>query len=71
MPPDGWPTLADVHAAVVRVERQLGELRAEVRAVRADQRLRALEGRRWPLPSLSVLVSLGALGAALWSVLGG
>jgi hypothetical protein len=31
-----------------------------------EDRLRVLEGARWPLPSLAIVVSLGALAAALF-----
>lgn len=30
------------------------------------QRIAKLEGGRWPLPALSILVALGALAASLW-----
>ncbi|MFH8977342.1 hypothetical protein [Streptomyces sp. NPDC017890] len=35
-----------------------------------NARLTALEHARWPLPSVAVVTSVGALGATVWQALG-
>lgn len=74
---EGWPSLADVYAAVLRIEGRLEVLAERQDATGRDvadhnTRLRQLEGRRWPLPAAGLLVSLlAALVAAAAMIRGG
>ncbi|MEU2180124.1 hypothetical protein [Streptomyces thermolilacinus] len=61
--------------AVSRIESKLDGLLDETKDIRHDiadheARLRSLETARWPLPSLAAVVSLGALGVALYTASG-
>lgn len=59
-------TLKDVYDLLVTTNTQLVDLRADVRGLMEqgrdhEQRLRALERGRWPLPALGAVLSFAAL----------
>ncbi|MEV8151357.1 hypothetical protein AB0R11_01615 [Streptomyces fradiae] len=65
-------TLAET---VGRIESKIDGLLQETKDIRVDladheARIRTLETARWPLPSLAAVVSLGALGVALYTATG-
>jgi hypothetical protein len=62
----------EIYEAVVKltgaVDRLAGMHDGTARTIRDhEDRLRVLEAARWPLPSLAIVVSLGALAAALFA----
>jgi len=67
-------TAREVYDAVIKVGGQVAELNSKVANLTDDQmktskdhedRIRSLEKNRWPLPALTVLISLAALAAAI------
>lgn len=58
-----YDTLLRIGEDVTVTKERVGTLRADVD--HHDTRITTLERRTWPLPSLSILVALGALAAAL------
>jgi hypothetical protein len=61
----------EIYDAVVKltaaVDRLSGKHEGTARGIADhEDRLRVLEAARWPLPSLAVVVSLGALAAAVF-----
>lgn len=58
-----YDQLVRVAAAVDRVSNQLVDMAQDLRD--HENRLRALERARWPLPALAVLVAVASLGLSL------
>lgn len=72
-PAQMYQELRSMHDALSRVEAKVDGLRDDYKEVKDDvadheSRLRSLERGRWPLPSLAVLVSMGALAATLYTL---
>jgi hypothetical protein len=66
-------TPKEIYDAVVELTGRVNVLIEQGRETRTDvadheERLRSLERARWPLPALSVLIALAALG---WNLFGG
>lgn len=71
-------TAREVYDAVIRVSTQVTDLSAQITAVAKDQveiaksmddheaRIRSLERGRWPIQSLTVLISIAALAVAFF-----
>lgn len=66
-------TTADIYRQLIDLTKEVGELKgavnkaAEISRTVEDHetRLRSLERGRWPLPSLAMLISVGALVAGI------
>ena len=68
--PGVWITSREIYDAVIRLTGRVDVLIAEQTGASDkiqdhEVRLRGLERRQWPLPSLALLVSIGALAAAV------
>lgn len=71
-------TTADIYRQLIDLTREVGELKGAIsktvemnRQVEDhEQRLRAMERSRWPLPSLAALLSCGALATAVFQAVG-
>lgn len=64
----------EIYDAIVRLTGRVDVLIIQTEEVRSDvkdheQRIRALESSRWPLPTLAALVSLAAFVIALLNLL--
>lgn len=67
-------TTREIYDAVIKVSAQVAMLDVtlkEVTAVKADHeiRIRSLEKGRWPLPSISILIAVGALAVTVFTLI--